>query len=305
MTDPSRGPCTFTATSDQADRRLDRVLRGLYPTVPFGAIMRALRKGAVRVDGKRAAIDHRLAEGAVVSVPWSNEQKHHAAPQAAAPQSSLKVIYRDEHVICVDKPAGMLSQPDGSRTASVIEEIWRYLAWTRSDFRPALIGRLDRNVSGVVLAAVDHPTLRSLSDAMRRRSIKKIYVAAVEGSTQDEGAIDASIKRSRSNEVVTGRGGLRALTLYRTLHRSPTASLVELDLVTGRPHQARAHMAHIGHPIVGDSKYGASSRRTSRRIFLHALSISLPHEESLPDQLRGAVFSSPIPDDILRIVKKI
>jgi 23S rRNA pseudouridine955/2504/2580 synthase len=295
---PRQPHASFVVTSDQADRRLDRVLRGLYPSVPLGAIMKALRKGGVRIDGLRAKGDARLAAGSVVTTPWGGEERERPVIPASA--EPLDTIYRDEYVWCVNKPAGLLSQPDGSGSGSVVTDVWSALSWTREDFRPAAVHRLDRNVSGVILVALTAPVLRTLSECVRLGEVKKIYRAVVMGETPPFGAIDAPLLKDEAENIVrVDASGRDALTRYRTLATTGAYSLVELELVTGRPHQARAHLASIAHPIAGDRKYGATD--ACRRIFLHAHSLTLPKHPALPESLRGAVFTAEPPKEFDKI----
>jgi 23S rRNA pseudouridine955/2504/2580 synthase len=293
---------SFVVTSDQADRRLDRVLRGLFPSVPIGAIMKAIRKGDVRIGDLKAKGDARLVAGSVVTTPWGGEERERPViPEGAEPPET---IYRDEYVWCVNKPAGLLSQPDGLSGRSVVTDVWSALSWTREDFRPAVVHRLDRNVSGVILVALTAPVLRTLSECIRLGEAKKIYRAVVMGETPSSGVIDAPLlKNEAANAARVDARGRDALTRYRTLATTGVYSLVELELVTGRPHQARAHLASITHPIVGDQKYGGPAAPVAcRRIFLHAHSLTLPKHQALPEALRGAVFIAEPPKEFDKLL---
>ena len=138
---------------------------------------------------------------------------------------------------------------------------------------------------------------RLLSELIRERKIKKIYHAVVEGSADDEGRVDIPLKKDTAeNRVRADKDGQEALTLYRCLADFGTKSLVELQLITGRPHQARVHMAYIGHPIVGDAKYG--SGRGARRPLLHARRLIFPDCGGLPAELCGLAVTAPLPDDM-------
>lgn len=299
---------SFTVSRDQADRRLDRVLRGLYERVPLAAIMRAIRKGDVRVDGRKAAADHRLCEGEVVTTPWTEADKGSAArvdTASSGDRDELAVLFRSQSVLCVDKPTGLLSQPDRRGGDSLITRVWRDLSWERDDFRPATISRLDRNVSGVVAVALNAPILRLLSEMMRERLVGKTYAAVVRGNPQGEGEIDLPLLKDEAKNIVrVSRSGLPALTRYRTLERYRGAALVELELVTGRPHQARVHLSAIGHPILGDAKYGKEGERGKEgvreknpRLFLHARALTFPNSADLPGELRGTIIESPLPEE--------
>ena len=285
----------FTVTADQDGRRLDRVLRGLYRGVSLGAIMAAIRRGSVRVNGARSGGDARLAAGDVVAVPW-------AAPEAPFcggriwdddDERELPTLFRDEDVWILEKPAGLLSQPDRNSGDSVITRVWSYLSWTRTDFRPTLVHRLDRGASGAIIAALAGPVLRELSELIREGMIKKTYRAVVSGVPPEAGEIDLPLLKSESgNMVAVDARGRRSVTRYRTLRSDGLSALVEMNLVTGRPHQARVHMSSIGHPIMGDAKYGG---RPAGRLFLHAYSLSFPDAHGLPQDLRNNVVTSRMP----------
>jgi 23S rRNA pseudouridine955/2504/2580 synthase len=295
------GPKNFTVTSDQSDRRLDRVLRGLHPEVPLSAIMKSIRKGAVRVNGAKKDCAARLETGDVVLTPWGGTVTEKSASQAISSlkndDKKLRTLLKTESVWCVDKPSGLLSQPDRSGGDSVVTRAWAQLNWSRDDFRPALLGRLDRNVSGAVMIALDAPTLRFLSCLMREGSITKIYRALVLGCPVALGEINLPLQKDeRTNRVFVDDGGQSALTRYRVLEGDEKFSLVELELVTGRPHQARVHMSSIGHPIAGDFKYGDENQdRAKKGIFLHAYSLTFPDNPELPDDLSSVSVISPLP----------
>lgn len=286
----------FEISPDQADRRLDRVLRARYSSVPLGAIMKGIRKGQVRVNGARASGETRLEHGDRVTTPWVKDEPK---TKAVVSRTQLETIYKDENIWCVNKPPGLLSQPDRSTDESVVTAAWAELAWDRDDFRPAVVHRLDRNVSGAMIIALRAPILRTLSELIRLNEIKKTYRAIVVGRIDEPGEINVPLLKNESdNTVSVSDDGRESLTRYRPIAFGSGLTLVELDLVTGRPHQARVHMAHIGHPIVGDSKYGKkSASENSKRLFLHSYSLELPKLTDLPTELRGKKFIAPMPKD--------
>lgn len=288
----------FVVSADQAERRLDRVLRGLFADVPLSAIMRDIRRGRVRLNGEKTAGSARLAEGDVVGVPWAEEMVAEECPknrQTSRPE--LVTLYRDRDIWCVEKEAGLLSQPDRSGGDSLITRVWAELSWVRRDFRPALIHRLDRNVSGVIAVALNAPVLRALTRLLQEGRVGKIYRALVWGCAPAFGEITYSLRKDeRENKTCVDEAGKKALTRYRRISGSGRISLVELELVTGRPHQARAHLASIGHPIVGDAKYGSGNKSgAAGRLMLHAYSLSFPVDPGLPERVRGLTVKSPIP----------
>ncbi|MDR3164434.1 MAG: RluA family pseudouridine synthase [Synergistaceae bacterium] len=293
----------FEATKDQADRRLDRVLRGMFRDVPLGAIMKGLRNGSVRVNGNKTSPDARLLEYDVVTYPWVSAcalEKRLRTNEAKFPREHEKLVtlFKNDDLWCVDKPAGLLSQPDRAEGDSIVTRAWAELGRGGWDFRPALIGRLDRNVSGVSAIALSAMALRSLSEAVRRSLVEKIYVAVVSGVVPKEGDISLPlVKDSEKNFVrpaAPGEKGMDARTKFRLLESRGKISLVEVELVTGRPHQVRVHLASIGHPILGDTKYGPRAARQSG-LMLHSHRMSFPDMPEFPEALRGLVVISPIP----------
>ena len=284
-------------SADNDGRRVDRVLRTLWPGVPLGAIMKAIRTGEVRLDGKRTKGEARLAEGQRLTVPWEDGAKAAAAPARELPRAKpLETLYKDDFAWIVNKPAGLLTQPDERGGDSLITRALAELGWSRSDYRPATVQRLDRNTSGAVIIALTGRAQRTLAELVRERKIRKIYRAVVEGDAPEEGKIDLPLlKDARTNTVRPDEGGQRALTLYRRIALCGSRSVVEAELVTGRPHQARAHLAAIGHPIAGDAKYGG---KMGKRPLLHARLVIFPDDAALPAALRGARIEAPLPDDM-------
>ena len=284
-------------SSDNDGRRVDRVLRTLWPGVPLGAIMKALRTGEVRLDGKRTKGDARLAEGQHLTVPWDDGEKEQLLPPPAKGGAKpLETLYRDDFALIVNKPAGLLTQPDERGGDSLITRALAELGWSRSDYRPATVQRLDRNTSGAVIIALSGQAQRTLAELVRERRIKKIYRAVVEGVTEESGRIEIPLLKDRRTNIVRPNGqGQRALTIYRKIATVGEKSVVEAELVTGRPHQARAHFSAIGHPIVGDAKYGG---RGAKRPLLHAHILIFPECAELPPALRGVRIEAPLPNDM-------
>ena len=284
-------------SADNDGRRVDRVLRTLWPGVPLGAIMKAIRTGEVRLDGKRTKGEARLAEGQRLTVPWEDGAKE--TPERlreAALAKPLETLYKDDFAWIVNKPAGLLTQPDERGGDSLITRALAELRWERSDYRPATVQRLDRNTSGAVIIALTGRAQRTLAELVRERKIRKIYRAVVEGEAPEKGKIDLPLlKDARTNTVRPDEGGQRALTLYRRIALCGSRSVVEAELVTGRPHQARAHLAAIGHPIAGDAKYGG---KMGKRPLLHARLVIFTDDAALPAALRGARIEAPLPDDM-------
>ncbi len=287
-------------SADNDGRRVDRVLRTLWPQVPLGAIMKAVRTGEVRLDGKKTKADARFEEGQRLYVPWEEQAgapETRSAGGACVKKPPLETLYRDDYLWVVNKPAGLLTQPDVKGGDSLITRALAELGWSRSDYRPATAQRLDRNTTGAVIIALTGAAQRHLAELIRERQIRKLYHAVVEGVADESGRVDLPLlKDSAANTVRPDKDGQAALTLYRRLAAAGALSVVEAELVTGRPHQARVHLAAIGHPIVGDAKYG--SGRGAKRPLLHARTIIFPADAGLPAALRGAAVTAPLPADM-------
>ena len=291
----------FYVSSDQSGRRIDRLLRAMWPGVPLGALMKAIRTGEVRLDARKVSPDARVKEGQFLQVPWNDPLpgKKAADPNVRRSGSrKLETIYRNEYLWIINKPAGLLTQPDTKEGDSLITRVLAALEWTRGDFRPSTVQRLDRNTSGAVIVALTGPSLRHLSELIRERKIRKIYRAVVEGMTEGSGEIDLPVlKDPVTNTVKIDEAGQRALTRYRRIFHGRNWSAVEAELVTGRPHQARVHFAAIGCPIAGDVKYGGDPEMAKRPL-LHAYSLTFPNDRELPDDIRGMEFKAPLPKDM-------
>jgi 23S rRNA pseudouridine955/2504/2580 synthase len=291
----------FYITSDQSGRRIDRLLRTMWPQVPLGTLMKAIRTGDVRLDAKKVKPDTRVDEGQFLQVPWNDNMPAESSTKEKSTSfrhERLKTIYKDEYLWIINKPAGLLTQPDTKNGDSLITRVLEELNWIRNDFRPSTVQRLDRNTSGAVIVALTGPSLRYLSELIRERKIKKIYRAVVEGNINGSGEIDLPLLKDQDGNIVkVDETGQNALTRYRKISSGKNMSIVEAELVTGRPHQARAHFAAIGHPIIGDRKYGGDIRRAKRPL-LHAYSVTFPHDTGLPEEIRGKELMASLPKDM-------
>ncbi|WP_269778908.1 RluA family pseudouridine synthase [Acetomicrobium sp. S15 = DSM 107314] len=291
----------FKVSRHDDGRRLDKVLRGLWPAVPLSAIMRSIRKGNVRVCGRKAHPSSRLREGERVSVPWEAPSTRGTRPMPGP----VDVVYIDEHMLVANKPAGLLSQPSSRTSDSLLGRIVAMYG-REGGFPPTLVHRLDRNTSGLVMAALDGLSLRSLSVAMREGKIFKRYWVVVIGDLPDRGEIDLPLEKdTESNITFVSQRGSRALTRYRAILRWKDFTLAEMELVTGRPHQIRAHLAAIGYPIVGDVKYGGLVARrweNALRPLLHARELSFGDMPDALSVLSNMRLIAPLPPDFERLL---
>ncbi len=264
----------FTVGRNSAGQRLDRFLQKSFPALTQGMIRSLLRKKDIKVGGKRTEAAYRLEEGDEVTVYAPDELlvpnpvlRH----EGKAPD--ITVLYEDENILLADKQPGMLVHEDsdggGETLIAGIQQYLRekgeYLPEDEMCFAPALCNRIDRNTGGIVIAAKNAESLRILNQKIRDRELTKLYLCAVSGVPEKrEATLTAYLyKNERENRVVISDrktpDNRTIVTKYRVLSvNSDGDSLIEVDLITGRTHQIRAHMAYIGHPLLGDGKYGSN-----------------------------------------------
>ena len=285
----------FTVQQDDDGVRLDRWFKRHLPQVGFAIISRWARTGQIRVDGKRADPADRLAAGQVVRVPPGSAQPA-KAPRVAEPldpadlaRAEAMVIHHDRAAIVLDKPPGLATQ-GGSGTHDHVDRLLD--AFAPEGPRPRLVHRLDKDTSGVLLIARTPGSAAFFSRRFSGRSARKTYWALVVGVPEPgEGTIDAPLAKQPGTGGekmhVDAEHGQPARTRFRVIDRAGNrAAWVELQPLTGRTHQLRVHMAAIGHPIVGDGKYGGQAAfltgSVSRKMHLHARRLVIDHPDGAP-----------------------
>jgi 23S rRNA pseudouridine955/2504/2580 synthase len=275
-------------------QRLDNFLVKLLKGVPKTHVYRVIRSGEVRVNKGRASADTRLAVGDEVRVPPVRVAERSAAP--AVPAREFPVVYEDEHLLAVDKPAGVAVHGGSGVSFGVIEQLRRARPQARM---LELVHRLDKETSGVLLVAKKRSALTALQDQFRQRDTGKTYAALVIGAwPASRKVIDVPLHKYLSAEgerrvrAVQGDEGRRSITLVKPVRTYAGFTLLDVTIKTGRTHQIRVHLAHEGHPIVGDDKYGdfALNKALSRgdavpgcqfdRMFLHARRLRFVHPAS-------------------------
>ena len=277
----------FTVAEDDDGIRLDRWFKRNLPQIGFATVSRWARTGQIRVDGKRARPEDRLAAGQVLRVPPGGED---AAPRKTASrarplgpeqiaEARAMVIRETPSAIVLNKPPGLATQ-GGSKTTKHVDGLLDAFVTDERTPRPRLVHRLDKDTSGVLLIARTPGSAASFSKRFASRSARKVYWALVVGNPQlSEGVIDAPLAKQPGTGGekmhIDEADGAAAKTRYRVVDRAgQRAAWVELEPLTGRTHQLRVHMAAIGHPIVGDGKYGGPDAfltgAVSRKMHLHA-----------------------------------
>ncbi len=283
-TGPSDEVRQFTVGEDDEGVRLDRWFKRHLPQVGFGTVSRWARTGQLRVDGKRAKVDDRLAEGQVLRVPPGGEDgartKRERRPLSAEDDQLAQdmLITRTKAALVLNKPPGLATQ-GGTKTTKHVDGLLDAYAG-EDESRPRLVHRLDKDTSGILLVARTAGSAAFFSKRFSGRSAKKIYWALVVGVPDIyEGTIEAPLAKQPGTGGekmhVDMEEGQPAKTVYRVVERAGNAAAwVELQPFTGRTHQLRVHMAAIGHPIVGDGKYGGQDAfltgSVSRKMHLHA-----------------------------------
>jgi 23S rRNA pseudouridine1911/1915/1917 synthase len=240
---------------------------------------RLIEAGAVTVDGRRRGKNHRLARGEVVTL------RREEPALAVHGDVELNLVYEDDHLLVVDKPAGLLTHPaPGRRGPTLAEALSARAAGGDEPERAGIVHRLDRDTSGLLVVARSPQAHTALQRMLRKREIAREYLALVSGQPDaDSGTIDAALGRDRLRRTVVSTRTDRArtaVTHFRVVERLPRTALLEVRLETGRTHQIRAHLAAIGHPVCGDAQYGggACGRRLGiERQFLHAAMLMFRH----------------------------
>jgi 23S rRNA pseudouridine955/2504/2580 synthase len=283
------GVTTVEVERDDDSVRLDRWFARYYPSVSHGRLQKLLRTGQVRVDGHRAKAKMRLAAGQTVRVPPVGDPApavREAPPVDKATREDLRsrVLYRDDDMLVLDKPAGLAVQGGSGqhRNLDALSEALRFEA----DEPPRLVHRLDKETSGVLLLARNRRAARDLTRLFREGAIEKAYWALVAGKPRPAvGEIDRALTKG-AERVAEDAAGRDAITRYRTIAAAEGKAWLELTPLTGRTHQLRVHCALIGHPILGDRKYGGARHK---HLHLHARELAVPRSGG---NLR---FTAPLP----------
>ncbi|MGH7387931.1 MAG: RluA family pseudouridine synthase [Candidatus Rokuibacteriota bacterium] len=299
----------LTTKRSAAGARLDRWLAEAVPDLSRAKIQALIEAGRVRVDGAVHKASHRLRGGEAIEldIPPPPPEELEAEPRP------LSIVHEDDHVLVVDKPAGMVVHPGagharGTLAAAVLAHA-PGIAGVGGPRRPGVVHRLDRGTSGLLVLAKSAAAYDSLTAQLKARTVRRRYLAVVHGRVGlAEGVVEAPIGRDpthRKRMAVRPAGkGKRALTRYRVLERFPRHTLVEVRLETGRTHQIRVHMASLGHPVAGDETYGRGRPRTPAPLdglALHAAGLGFVH----PVTGKGLEFSAALPPRMERLLSHL
>ena len=278
---------------ESATQRIDNFLLRRLKGVPKSHVYRVLRSGEVRVNSGRVRPEYRLRVGDRVRVPPIRVA---AANAPAARPLGLPVVFEDPSLLVIDKPSGVAVHGGSGVSFGVIESL-------RAERPQAklleLAHRLDRDTSGLLVVCKKRSSLLELHRMLREGEVEKVYTAVVAGRYRGPAEIRASLHKyvtgAGERRVAVRQDGMTAATRVRILDVSPEFSLLEVRLLTGRTHQIRVHLAHVGHPVLGDDKYGGEAKKRAKRLMLHAGRLAFRHpltgaplqlEAPLPGEMR-------------------
>ena len=302
----------FIITKNDADKRMDKFIAKAMPTLPTALMYKYIRLKRIKLNGKRAEISTRLKEGDRVSAYISDEffAEQTAKYDFLSASDNLNVLYEDENILLADKPQGVLVHPDENEYCdTLISRIQKYLynkgeynPEAQFSFKPALANRIDRGTGGIVIAAKNAESLRILCDKIKTREIDKYYLCIVHGIPKiKEQTLEGFLEKNQSkNKVylqkVKTEDNLTVKTRYKTLDSKDNLSLLEVELLTGRTHQIRAHLASIGHPLLGDGKYGklADDKKlgfTRQALYSYKLNFSFTSDAGILNYLNNKSFT--------------
>lgn len=314
-------------TASNAGQKIEKFVKKFLPEAPLGFIYKAFRKKDVKVNGHWVKKDHVLQEGDVVRIYVTDAQLQDFQKPRPVEKKPFpyKVAYEDENVLIVDKPKGLLVYGDqkGSRETlgnAVLDYLYYKEEYDPKDcsFTPSPAHRLDRNTSGLVCYGKTDAALKALTDLFKERTeIEKYYLALVVGDVEkDKGRIDIPLKKDpiqgRVFQCPLAQGGKTALTEYSVVKRYGSYTLLRLHLLTGRTHQLRVHLSLLGHPIVGDDKYGdfennrmVKSLTGNEGQVLHAAELHFGKLDGALSALSGLSIVSSLPSDRQKVIEAL
>src|SRR5579883_173821 len=321
-------PQTYTVQSEAAGQRLDAWLTAQLESVSRSRAQMLLSQNKVLVDGKEVRSSHKLRGGETIEVLGDPSPP---PLRAMAEEIPLEIVYEDEDLSVVNKPAGMMvhagsgATDDARNRGTLVNALlhhYHQLSSAGGELRPGIVHRLDKQTSGLIIVARNDATHLKLAEMFSRRQVRKTYIALVHGNLkQDSGTITAAISRDalRRTRMTTRRasGGRAAISHYEVVQRIESRfgrfTLVRVRIETGRTHQIRVHMASIGHPVVGDTLYGAPGRIAAQakghnaeclsleRNFLHAAELAFAH----PRTAKPLELSAPLPRELQEFMEKL
>ena len=317
----------ITVEKNEDNQRLDRFLRKYMKSAPLSLIYKLIRKD-VKVNGKRAREDYVLAGGDEIVIYMSPEELdgYRVRKEAVRSRRQFKIAYEDENILAAEKPFGLLTHGDrtekknhlANQVLSYLMEKGEYDPRTERKFTPAPANRLDRNTTGLVLFGKNGEALRELNRMIREKGyVSKYYITIAKGNVRGPLILRDRMEKDSAANIVRVKdegeeGGKLMETIARPLANVPGYTLLEVELITGRTHQIRAHLARAGHPIIGDAKYGNPqlNRMIEKKYglstqFLHAYRLYFEKGSGILGYLAGTEIRSELPENLKKIKEDI
>ena len=295
---PSR-ELKLTIPASFAGLRLDQALAKLLPEESRTRLAKLIEEGRVRVDGATAKARSKVKSGEAVDVALAPRQEESAF---TAEDIALDVLHEDDHVLVIDKPAGLVVHPgSGNWSGTMLNALLHHAPQLAQLARAGIVHRLDKDTSGLLVVAKTEPAQASLVRQLQARTMKRTYLALARGAVKSAGSVEKPVgrdPRSRTRMAVVP-SGKPAVTHYRVKKSFPHHTLLECELESGRTHQIRVHLASIGHPVEGDPVYAGRGPQLLGRQALHAWKLAFEH----PASGKAVKFESPLPADLARLLK--